>query len=226
LLDDKMKNTPTLQRLFLNLLCVGALLSLGFSSTAGEGETYWERQLRLHGRMNLPVAASLQLQATSCGEAVITMAYNYAHPETQVSEQDVIDFALSSGYYTEDKPPFTSPANMVGIASHYADSVSVGRVTTADEGLALLTEKLTSGDPVIIDSLARLYDPESGAHFVLVTGLEVDAKNPNKTKILFNDPLTGTNRWGYWQGVEGVWNAWLNNGDPGGAGWWMTISSL
>jgi hypothetical protein len=37
--------------------------------------------------------------------------------------------------------------------------------------------------------------------------------------------LTGTNRWGYWLGGEGVWNAWQNNGDPGGAGWWMMIPS-
>jgi hypothetical protein len=59
----------------------------------------------------------------------------------------------------------------------------------------------------------------------VVTGLEIDNKNPNKTKILFNDPLTGTNRWGYWLGTEGVWDAWQNNGDPGGSGWWMMISS-
>jgi hypothetical protein len=163
------------------------------------------------------------LKYTSCGEAAITMAYNYAYPETKVSEQEVIDYALAEGYYTENKAPFTSPADMVKIAEHYADSVSRGNVKTADEGLELLTQKLTSGDPVIIDSRARLYDPESVAHFVVVTGLEIDDKNPNKTKIYFNDPLTGTNRWGYWLGIEGVWNAWQNNGDPGGSGWWMMI---
>jgi hypothetical protein len=221
-----MMSKSAFPRIILGLLCAGALLSLGFASTSEESETYWERQLRLHGRMNLPVATILQLKFTSCGEAAITMAYNYAHPELQVNEQEVIDFALSEGYYTEDEYPFTRPSDMVKIAEHFADSVSTGRVATADEGLALLTEKLVNGDPVIIDILARLYDAESGAHFVVVTGLEVDDKNPNKTKIFFNDPLTGTNRWGYWLGVEGVWNAWQNNGDPGGAGWWMVIPSL
>jgi hypothetical protein len=209
----------------LNLLCIGALLSLGFTARVEDGETYWERQLRLRGRMNLPVEAIFQLKYTSCGEAAITMAYNYAHPESKFSEQELIDFALSAGYYTERKPPFTSPEDMVQIAKHYADTVSTGRVETAEKGLSLLTDKLTHGDPVIIDSLSRLYDSDSGAHFVVVTGLEFDGQNPNKTKILFNDPLTGTNRWGYWLGIEGVWNAWQNNGDPGGSGWWMVISS-
>jgi hypothetical protein len=220
-----MKKFPSIQRMILNLLCVGTLLSLGFASTTDEGETYWERQLRLWGKMSLPVGVILQLQASSCGEAAVTMAYNYAYSETQINEQEVIDFALSEGYYTEAEYPFTSPADMAQIANHYADSVSTGRVDTSDEGLALLTQKLTDGDPVIVDSLARLYEPESGAHFVVVTGLEIDDTNPNKTKIYFNDPLTGTNRWGYWLGVEGVWNAWQNNGDPGGSGWWMVIAS-
>jgi hypothetical protein len=153
------------------------------------------------------------------------MAYNYAYPETKIGEQEVIDYALAEGYYTEDETPFTSPTDMVKIAEHYADSVTTGKVKTADDGLELLTQKLTGGDPVIIDSFARLYDPESGAHFIVVTGLEIDSKNPNKTRIYFNDPLTGTNRWGYWLGIEGVWNAWQNNGDPGGSGWWMMIPS-
>ena len=220
-----MKKSASIQLVILNLLCAGVLLSLGFVPMAARGEGYWERQLRLWGKMNLPVDPILQLKYTSCGEATITMAYNYAYPETKISEQEVIDYALKERYYTEDESPFTTPADMAKIAEHYADFVSTGRVKTADEGLELLTQKLTSGDPVVIDSLARLYDPESGAHFVLVTGLAIDSKNPNKTKIYFNDPLTGTNRWGYWLGIEGVWNAWQNNGDPGGSGWWMMISS-
>lgn len=220
-----MRKIPLIRQLILGLLCAGALFSLGFVSMAGGGETFWARQLRLRGKMNLPVKTILQSKFTSCGEAAVMMAYNYAHPETKVSEQEVIDFALSAGYYTEAEYPFTSPVDMVKIAEHYADAVSTGRVNSAGDGLALLIEKLTAGDPVIIDSFARLYDPEAGAHFVVVTGLEIDAENPNKTKILFNDPLTGTNRWGYWLGAEGVWNAWKNNGDPGGSGWWMVISS-
>lgn len=152
------------------------------------------------------------------------MAYNYAYPETQIREQDVIEYALAQGYYTERRIPYTSPKNMVNIASHYADTVSTGTVDNQDAALAFLTQKLTNGEPVIIDIRTRLYDPKSSAHFVVVTGISID-KNPNWTKIYFNDPLTGTNRWGYWLGVEGVWNAWQNNGDPGGRGWWMLISS-
>jgi hypothetical protein len=215
----------SIQLVILTLLCVGALLSLGFVPVDDEGETYWERQLRLYGKMNLPVDAILQEQYTSCGEAVITMAYNYAYAEAKVGEQEVIEFAADGGYYTENKFPFTSPADMIKIAEHYSDTVSTGTVKNADEGLTLLTQKLTAGDPVIIDSFARLYDPEAGAHFVVVTGLVMDSKNPNNTRILFNDPLTGGNKWGYWLGAEGVWNAWQNNGDPGGSGWWMTIPS-
>jgi hypothetical protein len=220
-----MKKSFSIHLAFLNLLCIGTLLSLGFASMTKERETYWERQLRLYGKMNLPVDTLLQLKTTSCGEAAITMAYNYAYAETKIGEQQVIDFAVEQGYYTERKAPFTGPADMVKIAEHYAGTVSTGTVNDSDKGLELLTQKLTGGDPVIIDILARLYDPESGAHFVVVTGLAIDHKNPNKTRIYFNDPQTGRNRSAYWLGIEGVWNAWRNNGDSGGSGWWMVISS-
>ena len=98
---------------------------------------------------------------------------------------------------------------MVKISQHYADSVSSGAVTDADQALALLTEKLTRGDPVVIDILVRLDRPESGAHFVVVTGL--DLTKPSQPKIYFNDPLTGSNRWSYWLGGEGVWNGWQSS---------------
>jgi hypothetical protein len=201
-----------------------AIVSFGFGPMSDEG--YWARQLRLYGKMNLPVGVILQSKYTSCGPAVIAMAYKYAYPETRVTEVRLIGYATKEGYYTESKPPFTSPENMVHIAEHYAavNTVSSGNVETAEDGLALLTKKLTSGEPVIIDVTSRLYDLDSGAHFVLVTGITLDV-NPNKTRLYFNDPLTGTNRWGYWLGGEGVWNAWKNNDDPGGSGWWMVISS-
>lgn len=212
---------PLLRRPSRILLLVAGLLSLNFTMA---GESYWERQLRLHGRMNLPVKATLQSKYTSCGPAVITMAYQYAYPEAKVTELDVIAYAAGEEYYTERESPFTSPEDMRKIAEHYTDTVLTGTVKKEDEALSFLTQTLTGGDPLIIDVLSRLDDPTSVAHFVVVTGISIDA-NPNKTKILFNDPLTGTNRWGYWLGGEGVWNAWKNNGDPGGSGWWMIISS-
>jgi len=216
-----MKKFLSARLAIFNLLGIGLLLSSGFAPLA---DGYWARQLQ-QGKMNLPVDAIRQSRYTSCGEAAIVMAYNYAFPEAQVSEQEVIAYAVDEGYYTERKSPYTSPENMVRIAGHYADTVTTGSVRNADEGLALLTQKLTGGDPVIIDVLARLDDPASGAHFVVVTGMAIDPANPSAIKILYNDPLMGRNRSSDWQGGEGIWNAWQNNGDPGGAGWWLMIPS-
>ena len=218
-----MKKSMSIQLVIFDLLSIGALLSTGFGPIS---EGYWARQLRLYGKMNLPVDAIMQSKITSCGEAVIVMAYNYARPETPVSEKEVIEFAVKEGYFTEQKFPYTSPENMVKIAELYArGTVSTGVVDDADEALALLTEKLTGGDPVIIDILTRLDKPGSGAHFVVVTGLAIDSKNPRAVRIFYNDPLWGRNRSSDWLGGEGIWNAWKNNGDPGGSGWWMVISS-
>lgn len=206
----------------MNLLCVGALLSTGFSSIT---DGFWGTKLRKYGAMNLPVAPVVQSKLTSCGEAVIVMAYNYAHPETRLDEREVIDYATDYGYYTEQRFPYTSPENMVRIAEHYAEVVRTGHVDDADEALDFLIDTLTGGDPVIIDIRTRLYDPGSGAHFVVVTGLEYDPDNPNATRIFYNDPLLMESRSSRWLGREGVWNAWHTNGDPGGAGWWMVIYS-
>lgn len=222
--EFEMKPSPTPQNLAAALLCIGALLVSAFAPAADE--SYWERQLRLHGKMNLPVDALMQSKATSCGEAVIAMAYNYANPETPLTEAQVIDYAADEGYYTERHFPYTSPANMVRIAEHFAPgTITTGAVNDADDALALLVEKLTGGDPVLIDVFTLLYDPDSGAHFVLVTGIAIDPDNPGDVRIYYNDPLTGENRASDWHGSEGVWNAWQNNNDPGGSGWWMVIAS-
>ena len=71
------------------------------------------------GPLSIEVEPIRQSKPTSCGEAVIVMAYNYAYPGTPVSEQDVIEYATSQGYFTEELSPFTSPADMVKIARHY-----------------------------------------------------------------------------------------------------------
>lgn len=205
------------------VLTIGALVTSAFLPLADEG--YWARQLRLHGEMNLPVDALTQSKATSCGEAVIVMAYNYAYPETQLTEQEVIDYATDAGYYTERKFPYTSPENMVKIAEHYAEVIQTGTVSDQDAALDLLIDKLTGGDPVLIDVFTLLYDPDSGAHFIVVTGLSINPQNPDDVRIFYNDPLTGENRSSDWNGSEGIWNAWQNNGDPGGSGWWMVLPS-
>ena len=172
----------------------------------------------------LPVPVLKQSRGTSCGEAVIAMTYNYAYPSTPITEQAVIEYATANGYFTEDLSPFTSPANMVKIADYYADDISTGTVFSSVQGLALLREKLHNGEPVIIDVLSDFTDPESEAHFVIVTGISVDPARNNAVLIHYNDPLTGTQKVDDWEGSQGVWNAWHTNGDPGGPGWWLVIS--
>jgi hypothetical protein len=206
-------------RKILSFLCVGGLLVIGFTEAFGQ---YSFSQLQ-NEPVNLPVPILKQSQSTSCGEAVIAMVYNYAYPATPISEQEVIEYATANGYFTEGLPPFTSPANMVKIADHYVDNMSTGTVLSASQGLSLLQQKLWDGEPVIIDVLSNFSDPESEAHFVVVTGISVDPARNNAVIIHYNDPLTGTAESADWDGSQGVWNAWLTNGDPGGAGWWLVI---
>lgn len=215
-------NTNKLSPAYLKavaLLCFAGLLLAGFTHAFGPSSTSWLAQQPL----NLDVPVVKQLWSTSCGEAVIAMTYNYAYPSNPLSEQEVIEFAKANGYYTEDKPPFTSPASMLKIAEYYADDISTGSVTDSSEGLALLVQKLRDGQPVIIDVLSNFSDPESEAHFVVVTGISVDTQRGDAIVVHYNDPLTGTKEIADWAGSQGLWNAWQTNGDPGGAGWWLVI---
>ena len=177
------------------------------------------------GPVQLPVEPLQQKKITSCGEAAIVMAYNYAHPKSPLDELDVIAFAMERGYYIDDRRPYTSPANMLTIASYYTENVVAGTVSTPEDGLALLFEKLHNNQPVIIDIWTYLTIPYSDAHFVVVTGISKHPKKPGVYIIHYNDPLTARNESARWDGKGGIWEAWLNNGDPGGSGWWMTISS-
>jgi hypothetical protein len=176
------------------------------------------------GSLNLPVPPIVQSRSTSCGEAAVVMAYNYAHPQTPLDEQAVIEYAAAQGYFTEDFEPFTSPAHMVKIAGYFADDYSTGTVIDSGQGLVVLLQELQNGYPVIIDVRTRLDDPRSAAHFVLVTGISADPNHGNAIMIHYNDPLTGTSESAAWAGRQGIWNAWQHNGDPGGSGWWLVIS--
>ncbi len=174
----------------------------------------------------LQVPPLAQSQGTSCGEAVIVMAYNYAHPQGPfLNEAEVIAYATENGYFTEDTEPFTSPANMVNITRHYTSNYSSGTVFSDDQGLALLIRNLKIGQPVVIDVLTYLDDPESDAHFLLVTGVSVDPNDPRTVTIFYNNPLNGKAESAPWGGETGVWHAWLNNPDPGGSGWWLVIAA-
>ncbi|MBN2116922.1 MAG: hypothetical protein JW730_10135 [Anaerolineales bacterium] len=216
----KRKKLSRVHLRIIGLICAAGLLLAGFTEARGR---YSISQLR-EEPLNLPVPVMQQSRGTSCGEAVIAMTYNYAYPETPISEQEVIDYAAANGYYTEDLYPYTSPANMVKIAAYYAEDISTGRAINSGQGLSLLIENLRRGDPVIIDVLSNFRDPESEAHFVVVIGISIDSSRGNAAVIHYNDPLTGTKESADWAGSQGVWNAWQTNGDPGGAGWWLVIS--
>ena len=214
------KTTFSRSRKILSFLCAGGLALIGFTEAFGQ---YSLSQLQ-NEPVYLPVPVLKQSRGTSCGEAVIAMTYNYAYPATPITEQQVIEYATTIGYFTEDLPPFTSPANMVKIAGYYSDRVSTGTVYSSSQGLTLLRQRLRDGDPVIIDVLSNFSDPQSEAHFVVVTGISADPNRNNALIIHYNDPLTGTAESADWDGSQGVWNAWWTNSDPGGPGWWMVIS--
>lgn len=204
----------------IGLIGIGALALAAFSQLLQQSSI---RRLQQES-LDMQVDAIQQSKSTSCGEAVIVMAYNYAHPHTPIHESEVIEYAAAQGYFTEEVPPFTSPRNMVKIAHHYADKISTGTVLSSNQGLLLLIRRLRAGEPVVIDVLSNFSDPGSEAHFILVTGISTDLSRENAVVIHYNDPLTGARESGDWSGSEGVWNAWQNNGDPGGSGWWMVIS--
>ena len=203
----------------ISLLGIGVLLLAAFDQFSKRTSL---EQLR-YEPLDLQVEVIQQAKSTSCGEAVIVMAYNYAHPQTRLIELQVIDYATEQGYFTEDVPPFTSPGNMVKIARHHADRISTGTVLSSTQGLFLLLQRLKAGEPVIIDVLSDFSDPHSEAHFILITGISMDSNRENTIIIHYNDPLTGTKEMAEWSGKDGIWQAWQNNGDPGGSGWWMVI---
>ncbi len=206
--------------LLVGLLGLGGLILGGF--------TQWHRQTSIAQLAREPLLLEVpifqQAQGTSCGEAVIAMTYNYAHPDDPITEAEVIEYATTSEYYTPEQFPYTSPANMLKITQHYTNEFSSGKVYSAGQGLSLLMNKLSKGDPIIIDVLSDFADPESEAHFIVVTGISMDASRDNTVVIHYNDPFTGTKKTDDWASAQGVWNAWHMNDDPGGAGWWLVLT--
>lgn len=214
------KNTSRLLFLVVSLMSVGLISAVWVRSNTRYLAASLQAEL-----ITLPVAMLAQSQPSSCGEAVIAMVYNYAYPQTPIGEQAVIDYATAEGYFTPATAPYTNPGNMVNIAEYYANNIATGTVKTSSNGLALLIKKLQNGEPIVIDVLSNFADPQSEAHFIVVTGMSVDPNQGNAIRVHFNDPFTGTQEITPWAGKEGVWNAWRHNGDPGGAGWWLVIST-
>ena len=86
--------------------------------------------------MNVPV--SQRSIGTSCREAAIAITYNYAYPQKPISEGEVLDYATSQDYFTVETSLYTSPANMVKVAGHYAGNITSGIVGDPEKGLGLL----------------------------------------------------------------------------------------
>ncbi len=210
------------KNVMLLLVCISSLLSLGFLPDPEGGIPSRPSGIV---PIQLQIKPLQQKKITSCGEAAITMAYNYAYPDSPLEELDIVAFAMDNGYYTDDRRPFTSPVNMVVIGQHYTDKIDSGTVTTPEQGLALLFENLHKNTPVIIDIWTYLDIPYSDAHFVLVTGISQHPHIEGAYIIHYNNPLTARNESARWEGRNGIWNAWQNNGDPNGSGWWMTIGA-
>ena len=118
---------------------------------------------------------------------------------------------------------FTSPSNMVKIGRHYGESVPSGTVLTSNLGWRSCTGHFGMATPLLLMCGRGLDDPDAGVHFVLVTGLSVEAGEEGGVLVHYNDPLTGTKETAPWLGEDGIWNAWHTNEDPGGPGWWMVI---
>jgi peptidase C39-like protein len=214
-------NMQTMKR----LMTISAMAGLAYVLFAGinhAAAAYLTGALPDDSSVLLPVPPAQQLRSTSCGEAAIVMAHNYAQPESPLDEASVIEYAESAGYYTPELAPFTSPADMVRIVQNYGDGYSTGDVIQQDQGLALLLLNLEGGNPVIVDVLTHFNDPSASAHFVLVTGISLGPGD--SVTVFYNDPLTGRGEASPWEGDDGLWHAWQHNGDPGGAGWFLVIT--
>jgi hypothetical protein len=214
-----IRKIPLHKMTTLTLVCVSSLLSLASVPSPDHEDA---PHTSSPGPIQLQVKPLQQKKITSCGEAAITMAYNYAYPDSPLNELDIVAFAMDKGYYIDNRRPYTSPANMIVIANHYAEDVRSGAVTTPEEGLMLLFERLSKNEPVIIDIWTYLDIPYSDAHFVVVTGISAHPKNQGMYIIHYNNPLTARAESARW---DEIWTAWKNNGDPGGSGWWMTIQA-
>jgi hypothetical protein len=218
--DMGMKSKALFQKtVMFTLVCISSLLSLGSVPLPDDEDA---PRTPPPGPVQLLVEPLQQKKITSCGEAAITMAYNYGHTDSPLNELDIVAFAMDKGYYIDDRRPYTSPTNMILIAKNFAKDINAGKVSTSDEGLTLLFERLSKDEPVIIDIWTYLDIPYSDAHFVVVTGISAHPKNQGIYIIHYNNPLTARAESARW---DVIWNAWQNNGDPGGSGWWMTIPS-
>jgi hypothetical protein len=173
-----------------------------------------------------------QPTSETCGEAAFVMAWNYAHPDQMLDLNTVIALAIQNGWYIPGDPVgvYTSPAHMQEMASHYATqnnalTPGTGQMVDEQQALLFLFSQIIMGRPVVVDVNTIIGDTQSGAHFVVVTGISlIDGE------IEYNDP------YGYIGPTEHqadkkrerwttFWESWRNNGDDNnkGNGWYMVV---
>jgi hypothetical protein len=215
-----MKEARHLSMLAATLVFLVA--SMAFNN-AGVASGRGMQDATLAAAVQLDILPIQQSMTTSCGEAALTMAYNRANPARLIDERAMIQYAEVRHLYTPRRFPYTSPAAMVILAQHFSRNVDTGNAGSGSEALALLERELKAGTPLIIDVTTTLGDPRSGAHFVLITGIAIDAQTA-EVRIVYNNPQSGETESAKWLGRDGIWNAWENNRDPGGSGWWLAIA--
>src|SRR5690349_20023712 len=160
------------------------------------------------------------------------MAWNYAHPDKALVMADVIAKATLEGWYVNPDPAgvFTSPAHMSDMAAYYAgqhaeQGPDTGQMTDADQALMFLSSQVYMGHPVVTDVNTIMGDPDSPAHYVVVTGVSLTQR-----LVYYNDPY-GYIAPGSHEAAEKsadwdvFWNSWINNGDDNnqGNGWYMIV---
>jgi RHS repeat-associated protein len=171
--------------------------------------------------------------STYCGQAAFAMAWNFKHPESEVTFDNLKLLADDRGFHTENEP-YTSPKQMQAMAEMFAtrnnSALPISNnidTSNKDAALSFLINELSNGNPIIIDVTTKIGNPSkriNDAHFILITGY-----NPNTNEIEYNDPYGYQNDkidWNpgiYQKSFVDIWRSWSGNLDPGGQGWFMVV---
>ena len=182
--------------------------------------------------LNVQTLQQDPLPSSNCGETSIAMAYDFAH-NSNMTVKNATDDATNWGLYTKNNPPFTSTAQMVSIAQHYAGDTQSGHVDANDPeaGMKLIMGQIQKGNPVIVDysehpSATNTDLDANHAHYVVVTGFSIDSRKDEQLSITYNDPEYGKSTTTDWKTFQNTWyhnNDYNIPGDNAGNGWWMVI---